>query len=121
MLNAVSTVKQQNVGSVMNRLHAIVHALWTSGTIVPRAATCDFAKHVKRCFNKEADALATQAIQDRKSRIVLNSRLRYFPRYIKLCFDEGKRGDLASCGWVVCVANALDEIGEPRWQRLIEC
>ena len=76
---------------------------------------------MKRCFNKEADSLATLAIESRRSRIVLNSRLRFFPNFIKLCFDGGKRGNQASCGWIVWVAEALDEDKEPIWHRLIEC
>ena len=33
----------------------------------------------------------------------------------------GKRGNQASCGWIVWVAETLDENRKPRWQRFIEC
>ena len=53
--------------------------------------------------------------------MVLNSRLRFVPRFVKLCFEGGKRGNQALCGWIVWVAESLDENSEPRWQRFIEC
>ena len=99
MLNAVSASKQASVGSAIDRLHSILHSLWVGGTIAPKNICSDFAVHVRRCFKKEADSLATLAIENRRSRVVLNSRLRFFPRFVKLCFEGGKRGNQASCGF----------------------
>ena len=86
--------------------------------LIPRAAAADWARHVYREHNKEADALANQAMDDQCSSGWLRGAWNLVPRRLRGYFDGGRRENLtSSCGWLV-QACYTEEISQTSWHTV---
>ena len=79
-----------------------LYAAWTSDLLAPRQSHQSRCRHVHRGLNKDADAMATEAITNGT---MINSWATSLPygkvTRLRAYFDGGRRDGVAGCGWVL--------------------
>ena len=87
-----NSVAANGTNGIFRSLHRTLRAVWAHDIVSPRTHTSDYFRWVKRCHNKDADALANQAMDERRTTV------RRFPRppghhyrYFMVHFDGGHR------------------------------
>ena len=92
-----------------------LHRAWVGGLLVPRVPSADWARHVYRELNQEADALANKAMDERHSSDWMRESWLLRPRRLRGYFDGGRRDAfVSSCGCLV-QASYTDEPTQSSW------
>jgi len=104
-------------------VHSIVrdmHDWWVDRAARPAQAHKEFFRHHYRELNRHADAMASEGLRTRKSRVCIEqSAFGDRPSRIWAQFDGGSKSGLGAAGFVVKIQDGSDEMGDPIWKEAL--
>ena len=103
-VNAEAFVLSPEVASSVNEISACIHRMVTSGLVTFRTCNSSPMRHVRRCWNTEADALAHGALDGVPlTSIHCTTFLLLECTHFRVMYDGACRGNpgIGSAGWLV--------------------